>query len=308
VRTPSGSRPVLGRATVSLVRTPEQASPGRPAGYALEIAPTPAALHDALAAHAPDPAAADIRAAPRFPVNAPVKVIATPVEGPGADGAPRATIEYATGEELRADFIENLSQGGAFVRTDHPGEMGAFLGLELRLPNGVALLAQAVVVFVNAEGMGVRFTLDDEGEAILSSAIAQISGRPRRALVVDDDAFQRRVLSDALAERGFEVIAATDGAEGLRTLSEELLALDLLLTDVMMPGLDGEAFIRTIRKAGGELDLAIVAVTGRMEDGLEARLTDAGADAVLDKALGAELIAQAADAVLERKRLVLEPS
>jgi hypothetical protein len=40
-----------------------------------------------------------------------------------------------------------------------------------------------------------------------------------------------------------------------------------------------------------------------MEPGLEPRLESAGADAVLDKALGPELVAQAADAVLERKRL-----
>jgi CheY-like chemotaxis protein len=72
---------------------------------------------------------------------------------------------------------------------------------------------------------------------------------------------------------------------------------------VRMPGMDGEAFIRTIRKAGGEAELAIVAVSGRIEPGDEAKLEAAGADAVLDKALGPELVAQAADATLERKRM-----
>ena len=70
-----------------------------------------------------------------------------------------------------------------------------------------------------------------------------------------------------------------------------------------MPGMDGEQFVKMIRRAGGEADLAIVVVTGKMEAGLEPRLEVAGADAVLDKALGPELVAQAADAVLERKRL-----
>jgi len=46
-----------------------------------------------------------------------------------------------------------------------------------------------------------------------------------------------------------------------------------------------------------------VVVSGRLEEGLERRLEAAGADAVLDKALGPELVAQAADAALERKRL-----
>jgi CheY-like chemotaxis protein len=157
---------------------------------------------------------------------------------------------------------------------------------------------------VDANGMGVRFQLDEEAEAALSAAIAHISARPRRALVVDDDALVRAMLADALAARGFEVLTASGAQDGLRTMTDELLALDLLLTDVCMPGVNGEELVRTIRKAGGETDLAIVAVSARLEPGMEPRLEAAGADAVLDKALGPELVAQAADAVLERRRMV----
>jgi CheY-like chemotaxis protein len=110
------------------------------------------------------------------------------------------------------------------------------------------------------------------------------------------------MIADALMARGFEVITAADGAEGVQRLSEELLALDLLITDVCMPGMGGEEFVRFIRKAGGEADLTIVAVTGRMEAGTDAALEAAGADAVLDKAIGPELVAAAADAALEQKR------
>jgi CheY-like chemotaxis protein len=148
----------------------------------------------------------------------------------------------------------------------------------------------------------VRFTLDAEAETALQAAIAHLSARPRRAVVVDDDGPIRRMLADALAERGFEVVTASDAADGLRIISEELLGLDLLLTDVFMPGMDGEEFVRTIRTVGGETDLAIVVATGKMDMATERLLEAAGADAVLDKALGAELIAQAADAALERKR------
>jgi CheY-like chemotaxis protein len=215
----------------------------------------------------------------------------------------RALIEYVSDQELAADYLENLSQGAAFVRTPHPQPVGTPVALELRLPSGTELCALAIVAFADAHGMGVKFTLDAEAEAVLRAAIARISARPRRALIVDDDALVLRMLSDALAQRGFEVITASDGTAGLQTLSEEILALDLLVTDVRMPGMDGEAFVQTIRRAGGESELAIVVVTGRLEPGVEPRLEAAGADAVLDKALGPELIAQAADAALERKRL-----
>jgi uncharacterized protein (TIGR02266 family) len=253
-------------------------------------------------------------------VKAPVKVLVpapppgAPAQGPGttpaarpAAAAPaRAVIEYASDRELEADFVENLSQGGAFIRSARPQPVGTPMALDFRLPNGAELKAQAVVAFVNAHGMGVRFTLDEEADATLQAAIAHISARSRRALVVDDDELVRRAYGDALADRGFQVIAASDGKDGLRVLSEELLALDLLVTDVFMPNMDGETFVRTIRSAGGEADLAIVVITGRMQEGLERRLELAGADAVLDKALGPDLVAQAADAVLERKRLERE--
>jgi uncharacterized protein (TIGR02266 family) len=309
-RFPGAERPLATRAIVLDARAPDAASPGVPAGYTLGVWSPPPELDAALAKHAPLRDRDAARAAPRFRVTAPVRISpvgvarrVTPDAGLAPPPAPRALIEYASEQELAADYVQNLSQGGAFVRTAHPSPVGAPVTLDLRLPNGADLRASATVVFAREGGMGVRFVLDPENEEILSSAISHISARPRRALLVDDDALVRRMISDALAARGFEVLTASDGASGLQSLSEELLALDLLVTDVRMPGMDGETFVRTIRKAGGEAELAIVVVSGRLDEGLERRLEKAGADAVLDKALGPELIAQAADAALERKRL-----
>jgi uncharacterized protein (TIGR02266 family) len=316
VRAKGATAPVEGWATVVAVRPREEAAPGRPAGFTLGIE-GPAPLHELLAKHAQARPGREVRAAPRYPVNAPVKVTpaATPPPLPAQPGerektkaapapTPRARVEYATDQELAADWIENLSHGGAFVRTASPQPVGSEVALELALPDGAHLEAKAVVAFVNPKGMGVRFVLSPEQDQVLAAAITRISARPRRAIVVDDDQLARQLLADALAARGFEVLTAEDGSAGLHRLMEELLALDLFVTDVVMPGLGGEALIRTIRGAGGESDLAIVAVSGLLEPGVERALEAAGADAVLDKALGAELVAQAADAVLERKRLV----
>ncbi len=296
-------RPVGTRARVSEVRTPVEASPGHPAGFTLTLPEAAPAIHAALAKLTPQ-GAAETRVAPRYPVKAPVKVLVPPAPEAAQVPLARATIEYASESELEADFVENLSQGGAFIRSGKPQPVGTPIALDLKLPNGTRLQARAIVAFANLHGMGVKFTLEPEAEETLQAAIAHISARPRRALVVDDDAMVRQMIADALADRGFEVLTASDGADGLRVLSEELLGLDLLVTDVFMPGMGGEAFLRTIREAGGESELAVVVITGRMEPGLERTLEKEGADAVLDKALGPELVAQAADAVLERKRLV----
>ena len=298
LRIPGAPKPVGLRARVADVRPPAEARPGMPAGYALQLPAMPEAVEAALGEAAPVTPAGH-RAAPRYTVKAPVKVELAATEASPATHL----IEYATDHELQADYVENLSHGGAFVRCHKPQPVGTEVSLSFRLPNAELLQARGVVAFASGDGMGVRFTLDPEAEQSLRVAIAHLSARPRRALVVDDDPLMCRMLADALGERGFEVMTAPDGQHGMRVLSEELLGLDLLLTDVFMPGMDGEAFVQTIRHSGGEADLAIVVVTGQIKQGLERRLAEAGADAVLEKGLGAELVAQAADAALERKRL-----
>jgi uncharacterized protein (TIGR02266 family) len=317
LRFPGEDRPLECDARVVGVRRAEEArSGGGTAGFALALeegAEAVAALDRLVAGLPPRPARSENRVHPRYQVMAPVVVearedaaavvAAPPVpSSPLPADAPAARIEYASDEELASDYVENLSQGGAFVRTANPSPVGTRLALSMQLPGGEELSAPAVVVCTLPKGMGVKFELSDEAEIRLAEVIARISARPRRALVVDDDAVVRKMLQDALVARGFEVLTAEDGAAGLSVLSEELLALDLLVTDVNMPNMDGESFVRTIRNAGGESDLAIVVVGGAMDQALEKRLELGGADAVLDKALGPELLAQAADAVLERKR------
>jgi len=215
-----------------------------------------------------------------------------------------ARIEYATEQELAADYVSNLSQSGAFVRTARPLPVGSAVHLEMRLPGGTVLEAPATVVHANAAGVGVNFHLDEAGEIAMGEVIARISSRQRHALVVDDDALARRVIADALTARGFAVFSASDGVSGLGVLTDELMALDLLVADLRMPGMDGESFLSTVRGAGGEQDLTVVLVSATVDPFIEARLLGAGADAVLDKALGPELIAAASDAALERRQLV----
>ena len=305
LRTPGADKPLGVKSRVTGQRTPAEAEQGRPAGFSLGVPEAAPSLRALLEKHAPA-SSTGLRTAPRYAVRAPVVIaLGTGPEEP-APARPRArvdaTIAYATDEELQADFVENLSQGGAFVRSANPLPVGSTLSLQFRLPNGAELKAQAVVAFVDRSGMGVRFTLDAEGEAELQAAIAHLSVRPRRAVVINDDPEFRQQLAEALGERGFEVATGSLGADGLRLVTEELHRLDLLVTDVTMPGRGGDIFVKTIRSAGGEAGPAIVVAAARMDRPLEQRLEEAGADAVVDKALGPDLVAQAADAALEWRR------
>src|SRR5438067_13924834 len=81
------------------------------------------------------------------------------------------------------------------------------------------------------------------------------------SLVVDDSELNRQIAVERLAERGFVVAEAGDGAEALREI--EARRFDLVLLDVMMPGLDGLAVLRRIRELYTLAELPVIMATAR---------------------------------------------
>ena len=69
-----------------------------------------------------------------------------------------------------------------------------------------------------------------------------------KILVVDDSLFQRKSICQILIDAGYEVVEAADGQEGL----EKALALqpDCILTDLLMPRMDGVEFIAELKERG----------------------------------------------------------
>ena len=68
-----------------------------------------------------------------------------------------------------------------------------------------------------------------------------------RVLVVDDDADLRRTLDDYLDARGYRVVSARSGADAVQALETAGNSFDIVLTDLMMPGVDGMAVLRAAR-------------------------------------------------------------
>jgi CheY-like chemotaxis protein len=80
-------------------------------------------------------------------------------------------------------------------------------------------------------------------------------------LVVDDNEPNRQIAVERLGERGFVVAEAADGAEALREI--EARRYDLVLLDIMMPGLDGLAVLRRIRELYALAELPVIMATAR---------------------------------------------
>lgn len=106
----------------------------------------------------------------------------------------------------------------------------------------------------------------------------------QRILVVDDDALTREVLQTILDLEAFVAVFAADGTEALRRLEEDG-PFDAVVTDVMMPGLDGVELCRRIRASSDptQAGTPVILLTARdrradREEGLAA-----GCDAYLTK-------------------------
>ena len=82
-----------------------------------------------------------------------------------------------------------------------------------------------------------------------------------RILVVDDDADGRDAIAALLGEYGAKVVAVGNGVDALKTLTNE--APDVLVSDIAMPGMDGQSLMRRIRELGARRgSIPAIAVTG----------------------------------------------
>lgn len=84
-----------------------------------------------------------------------------------------------------------------------------------------------------------------------------------KMLVVDDVADNREILRRRFERRGYEVTEAESGVEALDLISNN--AFDIVLLDVVMPGMDGLAVLRTIRVTRSQAMLPVIMVTARTE-------------------------------------------
>jgi two-component system, NtrC family, response regulator AtoC len=95
----------------------------------------------------------------------------------------------------------------------------------------------------------------------------------KQILVVDDEANLRRVLSAQLARDGYEVHAAGDGEAGLSILREH--HIDLVITDLRMPKIDGMELLRQALRLDPELPVVILTAHGTVDNAVEALKTGA---------------------------------
>jgi DNA-binding response OmpR family regulator len=126
--------------------------------------------------------------------------------------------------------------------------------------------------------------------------------RPTRVLVVDDEAAIRDIVRRYLEADGFDVVEAADGQDALARMAS--VDPDLVVLDVMMPGMDGLEVLRHLRATS---DVYVILLTAKADEVDKLVGLSVGADDYLTKPFSPRELAARVRAVLRRRRDAPQP-
>jgi two-component system chemotaxis response regulator CheY len=118
----------------------------------------------------------------------------------------------------------------------------------------------------------------------------------RTVLVVDDSVTMRQMVAFTLGKAGFSVVEAGNGEEGLRRLENK--EVDLIITDLNMPVMDGIEFIRRVRGRGGSRYTPVLMLTTESHESKKMQGKAAGATGWIVKPFNPERLVQVIGKVL----------
>jgi CheY-like chemotaxis protein len=178
-----------------------------------------------------------------------------------------------------------------FHRVTDPDRTIEGTGLGLAITHRLVGAMNGRIEVTSREGVGSTFsvevTLPVEAEVAepvrLRDRIVGYRGERRSVLVADDDAVNRTLVQELLRGLGFEVRTASNGQLALQLIS--LSTPDLLLTDLVMPVIDGMEAVRVLRSDATRAPLPVIAMSASASDYTTEEALQAGCQAFLPKPL-----------------------
>ena len=191
-----------------------------------------------------------------------------------------------TGTGIPADIVDKIFE--PFFSTK---EVGKGTGLGLSTVYGIVKQTGGFVYVNSEEGKGTTFDIflprhrpEQDAQAELHATNgagkdAAAASKPRAdltgqgtILLVEDEEGLRSLNARGLRSRGYSVIEASNGIEAMEALEEKDGAVDLVVSDVVMPEMDGPTLLKAMRSRNP--DLKIIFVSGYAEDAFEKSLPE----------------------------------
>ncbi len=217
-------------------------------------------------------------------------------------------------QSKQREIFEAFQQADGSTTRDYGGT-----GLGLSISRELAKLLGGEIQLNSIEGKGSTFTIYIPEKMKMSDNIVndrRSKGRPKKSLpkttkynktlfqnkkvlITDDDMRNLFALSKVLNETGANVYKATNGEMALEILNEEH-DIDILLTDIMMPGIDGYETMRRIRAQDCFKDLPIFAVTAKAMKEDQKKCISAGANEYISKPIDIDRLISLLDVWLNK--------
>ena len=201
-----------------------------------------------------------------------------------------------TGEGMRQDVAERIFE--PYYTTKAKGS-----GLGLSTVYGIVKQHEGAITVSTGDGNGTVFTIyfpayEGTAEEEPAEETGEVKGGSETILVVDDEAALRKLVVDALEPLGYRILAASCGEEAVQLFQAQRDKVDLLLTDVVMPGMNGRDLAESLRRA--DSSLKVIFMSGYADNLLQPGGREAETGQFLQKPLSLRPLAKKVREALDR--------
>jgi two-component system cell cycle sensor histidine kinase/response regulator CckA len=165
-------------------------------------------------------------------------------------------------------------------------EKGKGTGLGLSTVYGIVKQSGGYVMVQSEEGHGTTFHIylprvEEPAEKHSVPVARAAAGGTETVLLVEDEQSVRQLVRDTLAAKGYRVVEADNGEAGLAAAAQHDGAIDLVITDVVMPGMGGREMVKQLALA--RPDTKVLYLSGYTEDAIVSEGTIESGTAFLQK-------------------------
>jgi two-component system, chemotaxis family, chemotaxis protein CheY len=206
-------------------------------------------------------------------------------------------LDLAAGETLLGELKEKLASGGPLCLDASGVEVMALPGVQIvlaaiRAKSKVSVVAPSPAFLAAFTDHGISWDSEaatsgadqppeNEAAPVADAPAAVVPVVMKRILTIDDSKTMRDMLMLTLSSNGFEVLQAVDGLDGLDVLGRE--TVDVVITDINMPKLDGYGVIQHMRERPEYDDLPILVLTTESDQEKKERARKLGATGFIIK-------------------------